>query len=145
MKRSEVLFLSVDHVLRMHEEAVVMFGGSAGTLVAGMLESAVIAPRNAYLGSLAELAAAYAYGIAMNHSFVDGNKRTAAYAMLVFLELNGIELTLPIETWEPLIEDVAAGNVTQAQLAEEIANEIGRRRGVAGPAMWVDLESDDEP
>lgn len=126
----------------MHDEALAEFGGLAGVSNPGMLASAVMAPRNAYLDSLAELAAAYAHGIAKDHAFADGNKRTAAYAMLAFLEVNGIALVLEAKGWETIIEDVAAGNITRDQLAEEIATEIGRRRGRSGPPMWVDLEED---
>lgn len=143
MKRSEVTFLRARHVLSMHDEALTVAPGLPGVRDPGMLESAVNAPENAYLGSLAELASAYAHGIAKGHAFVDGNKRTAVYAMLAFLEVNGFALTLPDDAWEVVINGVAAGSVTRDELAKEIALELGRRHGLPGFPLWVDLEEDE--
>lgn len=61
---------------------------------------------------------------AKNHAFVDGNKRTAFYAMLVFPEVNGIVLTLPEDEWEPIMQGIANGATSRAELAERIAIEI---------------------
>jgi len=143
VRRSEVRFLSTKHVLLMHEEAIRVGGGDPAIRDHGLVDSATWAPANAYEGSLVELAAVYAYGLAKDHGFVDGNKRTAVYAMLAFLEVNGFEFTLPAEIWEPIFEDVAAGNISRERLAEEIAAELGRRDGRQGPPQWIDLEDDE--
>jgi death-on-curing protein len=83
-------------VLRaVHDEQILEHGGPGGTRDPGLLESAMARPRQlATYGSpdVAALAAAYAHGIARNHPFVDGNKRTAFVAVELFLDLNGHEL-----------------------------------------------------
>jgi death on curing protein len=82
-------------VLELHEEAIGAFGGSAGVRDQGLLASAVATPQASFGGDflhpdLFAMAAAYAFHLCKNHPFVDGNKRTAFYATLVFLERNGI-------------------------------------------------------
>lgn len=135
--------MSVGHVKVMHAEALDVGGGMDGVRDAGLLDSAVMAPQSGYLTSLAEMTATYAHGIAKNHAFVDGNKRTAVYAMLAFLEVNGITLTLPEAAWEKIMQSVASGATSRDDLGELIAAEIGRREDVAAPPLWVDLEEDD--
>lgn len=82
-------------VLAIHEEQLAEHGGADGVRDMGLLESALARPQNllAY-GSpdLADLAAAYAAGIARNHPFVDGNKRAAWVVAETFVELNGVEI-----------------------------------------------------
>lgn len=89
-------WLSVDEVLRLHDIQIQRYGGNAGIRDAGLLESAVLRPQNKHYCASVEdvvtLAAEYAIGISGNHRFIDGNKRTAFYAMAVFLELNGLPL-----------------------------------------------------
>lgn len=92
-----------------------------------------MAPRSGYYGTLAELAAVYAFGIAKNHAFVDGNKRAALYAALLSLESNGYALTLEREEWRVIMEGVAASDVSRDELAQHFAEEIGDA---------VDLEED---
>ena len=91
---SEPLFLSVEDVLALHGDQLRLFGGSAGVRDRGALESAVATPRatfdNEFLHEdLFHMAAAYAFHIAENQPFVDGNKRTGLNAALVFLDVNG--------------------------------------------------------
>jgi len=88
------LFLSVDEVLALHDDQLRLFGGSAGIRDRGVLESAIAMPASTFDGvhlhsDLFEMAAAYAFHIAEGQPFVDGNKRTALNAALVFLDLNG--------------------------------------------------------
>ena len=88
-------FLMVEEVLELHEEALDAFGGSAGVRDQGLLASAVATPQASFGGEflhrdLFAMAAAYAFHLCKNHPFVDGNKRTAFYATLVFLERNGV-------------------------------------------------------
>jgi death on curing protein len=87
-------FLEVEDVLTLHGDQLRLFGGSDGIRDRGALESAVATPRASFDGAflhadLFEMAAAYAFHIAENQAFVDGNKRTALNAALVFLDLNG--------------------------------------------------------
>lgn len=80
----------------MHERQLAEHGGGEGIRDAGLLDSALQRPLNKFAygePDLSDLAAAYAYGIARNHPFVDGNKRTALVASLTFLELNGSKTT----------------------------------------------------
>lgn len=90
---SEPLWLTAREVQDFHAEQLARFGGPAGIRDEGMLESALARPQNKWAygeTDMAALAASYAYGIAKNHPFVDGNKRAALMAMIVFLRLNGI-------------------------------------------------------
>ena len=87
-------FLALPEILGFHEELIRDFGGSPGIRDLGLLESAVALPQAGTGGEFFhafpfEMAAAYAYHIAQNHPFVDGNKRTAFVSALTFLEING--------------------------------------------------------
>lgn len=90
-------FLDLEDVLQIHEEQISAYGGIRGIRDKGLLESAVMMPQASfggeYLhGDLFEIAAAYAFHIAENQPFLDGNKRTALVACLVFLDINGLEI-----------------------------------------------------
>lgn len=125
MKLSDVAFLEVSDVEAAHESGLEIGGGSSGVRDVGLLESAIMAARTGYYDTLAELAAVYAFGIAKNHAFVDGNKRAALGAAVVFLDVNGYALTLERETWRLIIEGVAAGDVSREELAQRFAEEMG--------------------
>lgn len=104
-----------------HATQIAEFGGLAGLRDAGALESALARPRNlvAYgKPSVHELAAAYAFGIARNHPFVDGNKRTAFVASVVFLETNGWSFRASEEDVVVTFLGLAAGGLTQDRLAK---------------------------
>lgn len=110
-------------VIALHERQIREHGGSDGIRDEGLLDSALGRPRNleAYgEPDLADLAASYAFGIARNHPFVDGNKRTSLVTAGMFLILNGHELTMPepeaVTVWLAL----AAGDLSEAELAERI-------------------------
>ena len=97
--------LTVEIVQEIHAEAIHRFGGSDGVREMALLESAVAAPQASFGGSspyqdLAEVAAAYLCYLCKNHPFVDGNKRAALGACIVFLCLNGIEPTTDGPEWE---------------------------------------------
>ena len=103
-----------------HDEQLAEHGGGAGTREEGLLDSAVARARNqAAYGEpdLADLAAAYGFGIARNHPFVDGNKRTALVAIELFLLLNGVELQATDAECVLTILDLAAGKLDEAELA----------------------------
>jgi death on curing protein len=79
-------------VLTLHEQSLAQFGGSAGMRDEGLLDSALGRPQNLFAyrkPTLFELAASYAFGLAKNHPFIDGNKRIAFVTAVLFLELNG--------------------------------------------------------
>jgi death-on-curing protein len=107
-----------------HAMQIAEFGGLAGLRDAGALESALARPRNlvAYgKPSVFELAAAYAFGIARNHPFVDGNKRTAFVSSVVFLEINGFSFGASEEDAVVTFLALAAGELTEARLAKWFA------------------------
>lgn len=117
-----VVWLSRAVVLAVHEEQLVEHGGAAGLRDTGLLEAALHRPRNlAAYGEpppdLAALAAAYAFGIARDHPFADGNKRTSLVAAETFLALNGLALDVDdvalLATWLAL----ADGTLTETDLA----------------------------
>jgi death-on-curing protein len=87
------VYLTLDDVLYLHDEQLRLFGGGAGTRDEGLVLSALLRPQTGYYTDLIEEAAALWESLAMNHGFVDGNKRTAFAALLIFLGLNGSRLT----------------------------------------------------
>ena len=106
--------LTVDIVREIHAEAIRQFGSSEGVQEMALLESAVAAPQATFGGQspytdLVEVAAAYLYYLCRNHPFVDGNKRAALGACLVFLRLNGLKPKSDGPAWEELTLAVAAG------------------------------------
>lgn len=87
------LFLSREEVMGIHHISLRLYGGLDGLREPGLLDSALMQPEAAFFygkGDLAAIAAAYAFHIAQNQSFIDGNKRTAMGAALTFLNLNGV-------------------------------------------------------
>ena len=124
MKLADVVFLEVEEVEQAHGIALAAHGGQEGIRDRGLLESAVMAPRSGYYGSLAELAAVLAHGIEKNHPFLDGNKRTGLVVALAFLEINGHALTLGTE-WVGHIERLATGELTRDELVDLLASEMG--------------------
>jgi len=108
--------LTVEIVRQIHAEALAKFGGSDGLRETALLESAVAAPQASFGGKspyagLAEVAAAYLYYLCKNHPFIDGNKRAALAACIVFLRLNGIEPKTDGPEWEELTLEVAASRL----------------------------------
>ncbi len=97
---TEPEFLTLSEVLEIHKAQIEAHGGSDGVRDLGLLESALAVPQASFGGAFLhaapfEMAAAYAFHIAENQPFVDGNKRTALAAALIFLELNGVTLRDP--------------------------------------------------
>ena len=115
-------------LLLLHKESLAQFGGAGGLRDEGLLESALARPVNkhSYEGcrDLAVLAAAYAFGLARNHPFVDGNKRAAFLAVGVFLAINGHRLTAtPIDAIEAILA-LASGSLDEAQFADWIRENL---------------------
>jgi death-on-curing protein len=120
---SEPEWLDTSIILDVHAEQLALFGGADGIRDLGLLESALGRPLNKFgygESDLAVLAAAYAYGIARNHPFVDGNKRAAFASIIVFLGLNGIDFDAPPEQATAIILGLAAGEVSEESLARWI-------------------------
>jgi death-on-curing protein len=120
---NEPVWVRLDVVLAMHEEALTLHGGPEGIRDLGLLESALARPKNLFayseqLPSLAQCAASYAKGIVANHPFVDGNKRTAFTVSVTFLKLNGLQLTATKEDRVLTFWKLADGTLREEQLAE---------------------------
>jgi len=124
---TEPEWLDIGIVLDFHAEQLALFGGADGVRDMGLLESALARPVNKFAygeSDLAILAGAYGFGIARNHPFVDGNKRTALASMIVFLGLNRLDLDAPQEEATAIVLSLAAGEITEDVLASWIANHI---------------------
>ena len=117
-------FLSLDEVLELHADQISSFGGTPGVRDEGLLESALAQPQATFGGqflhpTISEQAAAYLYHIAMNHPFIDGNKRTAFAVTDTFLRLNGCALNLTDDRAYDLVMRVARGTMTKEELSTE--------------------------
>ena len=125
------VWLSIAMIHAAHEEQLVEHGGPGGVRDEGLLASAMARPQHRAMyesPDAATLAASYAFGIARNHPFVDGNKRTAFVAMEVFLDLNGLELEATDEDCVLATLRLAAGQLDEAGLAEWIRGRLATRR-----------------
>jgi len=125
----EPLFLTLAEVVDIHNDQIKRYGGDAGARDLGLLESAISVPQAGFGGqflysSLFEMAAAYAFHISENQTFVDGNKRTALAAALIFLEMNGILIKDPKDRLYDAMIKLAThrlGKKALAALLEELA------------------------
>jgi death-on-curing protein len=110
-------------IVAIHDEQLAIHGGLSGLRDAAMLESALDRPRNKWAyesAELPELAAAYGYGIAKNHPFVDGNKRTSLLAIYTFLGVNGVDFVVAEADAATMILSLAAGEVSEESLTRWI-------------------------
>ena len=129
----DCVHLSIDIVREIHAQAIKQFGGLNGVRDENLLASAVLTPQSSFGGKspyadIVEIAAAYLFYICKNHPFLDGNKRTAMMAAIVFLRLNGME-PLPDSTeWEKLMLDVAASKIDRATTTQRLRNLLKRPR-----------------
>jgi death-on-curing protein len=115
-------FLDLAEVLEIHFDQIERYGGAAGIRDLPLLLSALGMPeagiRGEYVhGTLFEVAAAYLFHLAKNHPFLDGNKRTALAAALVFLDLNGVSLAASPADLVALVEGVVVGKLTKSDAA----------------------------
>ena len=127
----KIRFLGLEENLALHADQIERYGGSAGMRDLGLLESAVAAPESSFgggclHGSLPEMAAAYLFHLAQNHAFVDGNKRIAAAAMIMFVYLNDHDLECDEDELVELTVGVATGTTTKAEVAVFLAARITR-------------------
>ena len=117
--------LTVEIVWEIHAEAIAAFGGSDGIRDQALLESAVAAPQASFAGKspyadVIEMAAAYLFYLCRNHPFIDGNKRAALGACLVFLRLNGVQPDPDGMDWEELTLEVASSALNREQATERL-------------------------
>jgi death on curing protein len=120
MSTAEPLWITYDQAIAMHAKQLRRFGGGVGLRDEGLLRSALERPVNKFQyegAELPELAAAYAFGLAKNHAFVDGNKRIAFMTMLIFLRKNGIRFAADPAHATAIILALAAGEVSENSLA----------------------------
>lgn len=132
---TEPVWISVTLARAVHQRQLAEHGGSDGVRDAGLLDSALAKPKNrlAYSENPSDmaalvpvLAAAYAYGVALNHPFIDGNKRTAAVVCETFLELNGFTLETTDEEMYKVFMQLAEGRLPKKVLAEWIRDRLVR-------------------
>ena len=119
--------LTAAAVKAIHAEVIAANGGSEGLRDEGLLESAIAAPQATFGGEAlmqdaGEIAAAYLFYLCRNHPFVDGNKRTALAACLVFLDVNGLlpKRKLVVAAWESLVLEVAASRLDRTQTTKRL-------------------------
>ena len=122
-----ILHLTVPAVKAVHAEVLAAHGGARGIRDEALLESAVAAPQATMMGQPLisdplEIAAAYLFYLCRNHAFIDGNKRTALAACLVFLESNGLLLDpkLPTDQWEEFVLAVAASKIDRNETTQRL-------------------------
>jgi death on curing protein len=129
-RKRQLVYLDAAAVTAIHTEVIAAHGGSAGVRDLALLESAVAAPQASHAGKPlitdpVDVAAAYFFYLSRNHPLIDGNKRTALAACLVFLQINGrlSDVSLPsraIDDWEALAWDIAASRIDRRQTARRL-------------------------
>jgi len=126
-------YLTLGEVVALHRAILAATGGADGIRDLGALESALAQPKATFGGtdlypSIVDKASALAFGLAMNHPFVDGNKRIAHAAMAVFLDLNGFEIEATIGEQEQLMLGLAAGQLSRADLTTLLESHVSTRK-----------------
>ena len=129
----DCVHLSIGIVREIQAEVIKQFGGLNGVRDENLLASAVLTPQSSFGGKspyadIVEIAAAYLFYICKNHPFVDGNKRTAMMAAIVFLRLNGIELLPDSAEWERLMLDVASSQITRDETTRRFRKLLKKSR-----------------
>jgi death on curing protein len=118
----EPLWISKKTVFAIHNEQLAEHGGSTGVREEGLLDSALGKPHNVFADmedvDIFRLAASYAYGVARNHPFVDGNKRTALVIAIAFLDYNGWDVVAAREDEYITFLKLAEGTLSEEELAQ---------------------------
>lgn len=118
-------YLALDDVLYIHAEQLRLFGGARGVRDHGLIESALLRPQTGYYADLIEQAAALWESLAMNHGFVDGNKRVAFASMDIFLGLNGARLeAVPADIIAFIYRHLEAGTFRKPVLDEWLRRHV---------------------
>jgi len=125
----KITFLTLAEVVEIHADQIQRYGGSEGIRDMSLLSSAVAMPYASFSGrffhsDLYEMAAAYAFHISQNHPLVDGNKRTALAAALVFLEMNGVSIVDPERKLYDAMVSLASGSLSKIGFAEVLRSLI---------------------
>ena len=125
----EPIWISDELVEAIHERQIAEHGGGSGIRDRSMMESALARPQQRFAyeesADIPSLAAAYAFGIARNHPFVDGNKRTAYVVCRTFLVLNGWDLVGSLSDRYPVFLSLAAGELTEEALTDWLRTSSG--------------------
>jgi death on curing protein len=126
---TKIVWLLEETIMAIHQRQIAEHGGGEGLRDEGLLSSALARPQNLFAyfqppPDLSALAAAYAYGLARNHPFVDGNKRTALIAVRTFLLLNGTNLEAGQDEKFLTFHRLAEGSLTEEELADWIRKRI---------------------
>lgn len=132
----DCIHLTIEIVHEIHAEAIESFGGLAGVRDENLLASAVLTPQSSFGGKspyadIVEIAAAYLFYLCGNHPFLDGNKRTAMMAAILFLRMNGIEPAPDSDEWEKFVLDVAASEIDRDETTRrlrKLLRPLGKRR-----------------
>lgn len=124
-----MIYLTTDEVIRLHEMVILRSGGSPGVRDDGLVDSAVYQPRATFAGhdlhpTLPEKAAALGYSLAMNHAFIDGNKRIAHAALETFLVLNGYQLDAGVDEQETTFLELAAGLLSRSDFTDWVRTHV---------------------
>ena len=129
----DCVHLGIDIVREIHAEVIRQFGGLDGVRDENLLASAVLTPQSSFGGKspyadIVEIAAAYLFYICKNHPFIDGNKRTAMMAAIVFLRLNGIEPAPDSPEWERFMLDVASSKIDRDETTRRLRKLLKKDR-----------------
>jgi len=128
---SEPKWLTYEQVVAVHSRHLRRFGGAPGLRDEGALRSALERPINKWQyeqASMVDLAAAYAFGLAKNHAFVDGNKRIAFIAMMAFLRKNGVTCRPDQAQATAAMYSLAAGEISEQSFARWITDNLSKKK-----------------
>jgi len=129
----DCVHLGIDVVREIHAEVIKQFGGANGVRDENLLTSTVLTPQSSFGGKspyadIVEIAAAYLFYTCKNHPFLDGNKRTAMMAAIVFLRLNGVEPAPDSAEWERFMLDVASSTITRDDTTRRLRKLLKKSR-----------------
>ena len=119
----QIKFLTLDEILYIHQDQITRYGGVQGIRDFGLLQSAVAMPMAQFDGvylhpDLNAMASAYLFHITRNHPFIDGNKRAGVVSAIVFLKLNGVEISADESSLEEMVLSVARGDIGKEKVAK---------------------------
>ena len=120
-KKQEIEFLTLAEIIEIHNNQILLYGGEPGVRDFSLLSSAIAIPRSTFEGNylyndIFEMAAAYIYHICQNHPFIDGYKRVALVAGLIFLDLNNISIEDPNGELYRMMINVDSGKINKDKI-----------------------------